>query len=290
MLRPFKISTKITNRDSPAVEKYLGEVAKIPRITPDEEVMLAQQIKTGDKRALDKLINANLRFVVSVAKQFQGNGHPLSDLINYGNLGLAKAAKRFDETKGFKFASYAVWWIRQAILQGIAEEGKMIRAPLNKQALRRKKEKVTDIFIQEHEYEPGPEDIAEALNITSEKAWELEEINKFHDSLDGPFSDDEAHTMLDVLEDDSFEPLDQALKQEDLIKNIREVIKHPSLTDQEKNVLAAYFGIGRDYPMSLEDIADEYCLTRERVRQIKDSAVKKLQKPQIKKFLLKAVA
>ena len=274
-MRQLKIATQITNRDSQAVEKYLQEISKIPMITPEEETTLAQRIKMGDQRALDKLVQANLRFVVSVAKQYQHQGLSLSDLINEGNLGLIKAAQRFDETKGFKFISYAVWWIRQSILQALAEQARIVRLPLNKVGLTNRIQKAYSQLEQEFEREPSAEELAEVLDMDIEEVTSSLGINARHVSMDTPLSEGEEGTLLDVLENTNAEKTDALLDHTQSLKT--EIDRSlATLTERQKEVICFFFGIGVDHPLSLEDIGDRFNLTRERVRQIKDKAITKL--------------
>src|SRR5215218_8227404 len=274
-MRQLKIATQITNRDSQAVEKYLQEISKISMITPEEETVLAQRIKMGDQRALDKLVQANLRFVVSVAKQYQHQGLSLSDLINEGNLGLIKAAQRFDETKGFKFISYAVWWIRQSILQALAEQARIVRLPLNKVGLTNRIQKAFSQLEQEFEREPSAEELADLLNMDIDEVTSSLGINARHVSMDTPLSDGEDSTLLDVLENPNAEKTDGELDHHDSLKTEIERSLQ-TLTERQKEVLCYFFGIGVDHPLSLEDIGERFHLTRERVRQIKDKAINKL--------------
>jgi len=265
-MRQLKIATQITNRDSQAVEKYLQEISKIPMITPEEETTLAQRIKMGDQRALDKLVQANLRFVVSVAKQYQHQGLSLSDLINEGNLGLIKAAQRFDETKGFKFISYAVWWIRQSILQALAEQGRLVRLPQNKIGTYNKANKAYMAFEQEHEREPSTEELADIL--------EMSETEIRHTSLDAPVHEAEDVAMGDLLE--GSEDTDDDVMKDSLRNEIRRVLK--SLSPREAEIVNAYFGLDGENGVTIEQIGHKYDLTKERIRQIKERAIKRLQK------------
>ena len=274
-MRQLKIATQITNRDSQAVEKYLQEISKISMITPEEETILAQRIKMGDQKALDKLAQSNLRFVVSVAKQYQHQGLSLSDLINEGNLGLIKAAQRFDETRGFKFISYAVWWIRQSILQALAEQSRIVRLPLNKVGLTNRIQKAFSTLEQQFEREPSAEELAEMLNMDLEEVSATLGINARHVSVDTPLSEGEDNTLLDVLENPNAEKTDAELDHNQSLKTeIDRSLK--TLTERQKEVICYFFGIGVDHPMSLEDIGEKFNLTRERVRQIKDKAITKL--------------
>ena len=278
-MRQLKIATQITNRDSQAVEKYLQEISKISMITPEEETTLAQKIHMNDQRALEKLVKANLRFVVSVAKQYQHQGLSLSDLINEGNLGLIKAAQRFDETKGFKFISYAVWWIRQSILQALAEQARIVRLPLNKVGLTNRIQKAFSQLEQEFEREPSAEELAELLNMDIEEVTSSLGINARHVSMDTPLAEGEESTLLDVLENTNAEKTDNELAH---IQSLKLEIERSlqTLTERQKEVICFFFGIGVDHPLSLEDIGERFNLTRERVRQIKDKAITKLRTQQ----------
>ena len=274
-MRQLKIATQITNRDSQAVEKYLQEISKISMITPEEETILAQKIKMNDQRALDKLVQANLRFVVSVAKQYQHQGLSLSDLINEGNLGLIKAAQRFDETKGFKFISYAVWWIRQSILQSLAEQSRIVRLPLNKVGLTSRISKAYSQLEQEFEREPTADEIASYLDVGTAEVAASINAGVRHVSMDQPFAEGEDGALIDVLENPNAESTDQYLIfNVSLSKEIDRSLS--SLTQRQKDVVLFFFGIGMDHALSLEDIAEKFNLTRERVRQIKDKAILKL--------------
>ena len=274
-MRQLKITKSITNRESQSLEKYLQEIGKVDLITPEEEVQLAIKIKQGDQRALEKLTKANLRFVVSVAKQYQNQGLSLSDLINEGNLGLIKAAQRFDETRGFKFISYAVWWIRQSILQALAEQSRIVRLPLNKVGLSNKISKAYSQLEQEYEREPSTEELAELLDIGTEEVETTLGVAARHVSVDAPFVDSEDNSLLDVLENPNSEAADEALEHYDSLRcEIERSLS--TLTDRQRDVIKLYFGIGVEHPMSLEDIGEKFSLTRERVRQIKDKAITKL--------------
>ncbi|MCB9310988.1 MAG: RNA polymerase sigma factor RpoD/SigA [Lewinellaceae bacterium] len=274
-MRQLKITKSITNRESQSLEKYLQEIGKVDLLTPEEEVDLAQKIKEGDQEALEKLTKANLRFVVSVAKQYQNQGLSLSDLINEGNLGLIKAAQRFDETRGFKFISYAVWWIRQSILQALAEQSRIVRLPLNKVGSLNKINRAFSELEQEFEREPSPEELAELLEIPTEEVETTLGVAARHVSMDAPFIDGEDNSLLDVLENNSTPDTDAALEYKESLR--REIERSLStLTDRQADVIKLYFGIGIEHPMSLEDIGDKFGLTRERVRQIKDKAINKL--------------
>src|ERR671928_1161203 len=238
-MRQLKIATQITNRDSQAVEKYLQEISKISMITPEEETTLAQRIKMGDQRALDKLVQANLRFVVSVAKQYQHQGLSLSDLINEGNLGLIKAAQRFDETKGFKFISYAVWWIRQSILQALAEQSRIVRLPLNRVGSLNKISKTFSELEQKFEREPSPDELAEVLEVTTSEVVDTLKISGRHVSMDAPFVQGEENSLLDVLENDSEETPDSGLMNDSLRREVQRALS--TLTQREADVITLYF-------------------------------------------------
>lgn len=274
-MRQLKITKSITNRESQSLEKYLQEIGKVELITPEEEVKLATLIKQGDQRALDRLTKANLRFVVSVAKQYQNQGLSLPDLINEGNLGLIKAAQRFDETRGFKFISYAVWWIRQSILQALAEQSRIVRLPLNKVGLTNRLQKAYSLLEQQFEREPSAEELAELLEMDLEEVSATLGISARHVSMDTPLSEGEDNTLLDVLENPNAERTDNELDHKESLKTeIDRSLK--TLTERQKEVICFFFGIGVDHPMSLEDIGERFNLTRERVRQIKDKAITKL--------------
>ena len=274
-MRQLKITKSITNRESQSLEKYLQEIGKVELISPEEEVKLAIRIKQGDQKALDKLTKANLRFVVSVAKQYQNQGLSLPDLINEGNLGLIKAAQRFDETRGFKFISYAVWWIRQSVLQALAEQSRIVRLPLNKVGLTNRIQKAYSKLEQEFEREPTTEELAELLELDVEEISSTLGMSARHVSVDTPLSEGEENTLIDVLENPNAERAETNIEHtESLKEEIDRSLK--SLTERQKEVICFFFGIGIDHPMSLEDIGDKFNLTRERVRQIKDKAITKL--------------
>ena len=274
-MRQLKITKSITNRESQSLEKYLQEIGKVELITPEEEVRLAALIRQGDQRALDRLTKANLRFVVSVAKQYQNQGLSLPDLINEGNLGLIKAAQRFDETRGFKFISYAVWWIRQSILQALAEQSRIVRLPLNKVGLTNRIQKAFSTLEQQFEREPSAEELAELLEMDLEEVSATLGISARHVSMDTPLSEGEDNTLMDVLENPNAEKTDGELDHTQSLKTeIDRSLK--TLTERQKEVICYFFGIGVDHPMSLEDIGERFNLTRERVRQIKDKAITKL--------------
>jgi RNA polymerase primary sigma factor len=283
-MRQLKITKSITNRESQSLEKYLQEIGKVDLLTPEEEVELAKRIKQGDQTALEKLTKANLRFVVSVAKQYQNQGLSLSDLINEGNLGLIKAAQRFDETRGFKFISYAVWWIRQSILQALAEQSRIVRLPLNKVGSLNKINKAFSELEQNYEREPSAEELASLLEIPTEEVETTLGVAARHVSMDAPFVDGEDNSLLDVLENPHSPKTDQDLEYtESLRLEIERSLS--TLTDRQMDVIKLYFGIGVEHPMSLEDIGDKFGLTRERVRQIKDKAINKLRSANRSKLL-----
>jgi RNA polymerase primary sigma factor len=283
-MRQLKITKSITNRESQSLEKYLQEIGKVDLLTPEEEVDLAKRIKQGDQLALEKLTKANLRFVVSVAKQYQNQGLSLSDLINEGNLGLIKAAQRFDETRGFKFISYAVWWIRQSILQALAEQSRIVRLPLNKVGSLNKINKAFSQLEQEFEREPSADELAEVLEIATSEVQTTLGVAARHVSMDAPFVEGEDNSLLDVLENGNTPGTDAKLE---YLESLRREIERSlsTLTDRQKDVIKLYFGIGVEHPMSLEDIGDKFGLTRERVRQIKDKAINKLRSASRSKLL-----
>jgi len=283
-MRQLKITKSITNRESQSLEKYLQEIGKVELISPEEEVKLAIRIKQGDQKALDKLTKANLRFVVSVAKQYQNQGLSLPDLINEGNLGLIKAAQRFDETRGFKFISYAVWWIRQSILQALAEQSRIVRLPLNKVGLTNRIQKAYSHLEQEFEREPSAEELAELLELDIEEVSSTLGIAARHVSMDTPLSEGEDNTLIDVLENPNAELANTNIEHKESLKmEIDRSLK--TLTERQKEVICFFFGIGVDHPMSLEDIGEKFNLTRERVRQIKDKAITKLRSNSRSKML-----
>lgn len=283
-MRQLKITKSITNRESQSLEKYLQEIGKVDLLTPEEEVDLAKRIKQGDQEALERLTKGNLRFVVSVAKQYQNQGLSLSDLINEGNLGLIKAAQRFDETRGFKFISYAVWWIRQSILQALAEQSRIVRLPLNKVGSLNKINRAFSELEQEYEREPSADELATLLEIPTEEVETTLGVAARHVSMDAPFIDGEDNSLIDVLENNSTPGTDTALE---YVESLRREIERSlgTLTDRQCDVIKLYFGIGIDHPMSLEDIGDKFGLTRERVRQIKDKAINKLRSVSRSKLL-----
>lgn len=272
-MRQLKISKSITNRESASLEKYLQEIGHQDLLTADEEVELAQQIKKGDRKALERLTKANLRFVVSVAKQYQNKGLSLPDLINEGNLGLIKAAERYDETRGFKFISYAVWWIRQSILQAIAEQSRIVRLPLNQVGSVNRIARELNKFEQENERKPSVEEMADRIDLPEEKIAEAMKINTHHVSMDAPFAEGEDNSLLDFLPNTDSPSTDNVLDQESLRTEIGRVLD--VLNDREQKVIKAFFGISMQ-EMTLEEIGDKYNLTRERVRQIKEKAIRRL--------------
>jgi RNA polymerase primary sigma factor len=274
-MRQLKISKSITNRESQSIEKYLQEIGKVELLTPDEEVELAKRIKQGDQEALEKLTRANLRFVVSVAKQYQNNSLSLNDLINEGNLGLVKAAQRFDETRGFKFISYAVWWIRQSIIQALAEQSRLVRLPLNKVGSLSKINKAFSELEQKYEREPSPDELSQLLDISPEDIESTMQVSSRHVSVDAPFSDGESGSLMDVLENKQADSADEYMDFQDSLR-IECERTLATLTDRERDVIKLFFGIGVPHAMTLQDIGEHLGLTRERVRQIKDKAINKL--------------
>jgi RNA polymerase primary sigma factor len=273
-MRQLKITKSITNRESQSLEKYLQEIGREELITAEEEVRLARKIKEGDQGALDRLTKANLRFVVSVAKQYQNQGLSLPDLINEGNLGLIKAAKRFDETRGFKFISYAVWWIRQSILQALAEQSRIVRLPLNQVGSLNKISKAYSKLEQEFEREPSPEELSKLLELPSEKITDTMRVSGKHVSMDAPFVQGEDNSLLDVLENSDSPRADGLLMNESLQKEIDRSLS--TLTEREREVIRLFFGIGMNHGLTLEEIGAKFDLTRERVRQIKEKAIRRL--------------
>jgi len=272
-MRQLKITKSITNRESEALEKYLSEIGREDLLTSDEEVELAQRIRKGDRKALDRLTKANLRFVVSVAKQYQNQGLSLPDLINEGNLGLIKAAEKFDETRGFKFISYAVWWIRQSILQAIAEQSRIVRLPLNQVGSVNKINRMLSKFEQENERRPSVDEISEQIDLPEDKVDEAMMASNRHVSVDAPFVDGEDNSLLDVIINDNSPMADLELVKESLRSEIKTALQ--MLNERERNVVTAFFGIGQP-EMTLEEIGTKYGLTRERVRQIKEKAIRRL--------------
>jgi len=273
-MRQLKISKQITNRESQSLDKYLQEIGKVDLLTADEEVELAKRIKEGDQIALEKLTKANLRFVVSVAKQYQNQGLSLGDLINEGNLGLIKAAQRFDETRGFKFISYAVWWIRQSILQALAEQSRIVRLPLNRVGSLNKISKTFSELEQKYEREPSPEELADVLQVTTAEVVDTMKISGRHVSMDAPFVQGEENSLLDVLENDGEETPDQGLMTDSLRREVQRALS--TLTQRESDVITLYFGLNGEHAMTLEEIGEKFNLTRERVRQIKEKAIRRL--------------
>lgn len=273
-MRQLKISKQITNRESQSLDKYLQEIGKVDLLTPDEEVDLAKRIREGDQLALEKLTKANLRFVVSVAKQYQNQGLSLGDLINEGNLGLIKAAQRFDETRGFKFISYAVWWIRQSILQALAEQSRIVRLPLNRVGSLNKISKTFSELEQRFEREPSPDELAEVLEVTTAEVVDTMKISGRHVSMDAPFVQGEENSLLDVLENDSEEKPDTGLMNDSLRREVQRALS--TLTQREADVITLYFGLNGEHAMTLEEIGEKFNLTRERVRQIKEKAIRRL--------------
>jgi RNA polymerase primary sigma factor len=273
-MRQLKITKSITNRESQSLERYLQEIGKVELLSADEEVILARKIKDGDQKALERLTKANLRFVVSVAKQYQNQGLSLSDLINEGNLGLIKAAQRFDETRGFKFISYAVWWIRQSILQSLAEQSRIVRLPLNKVGSLNKINRAFSELEQKFEREPSADELADALDLGHEEVRTTMGVAARHISVDAPFEEGEDNSLLDVLTNSDQRTDNQIAYIDSLTKEVERSLG--TLTERQRDVIVLYFGIGTEHCMSLEDIGDRFHLTRERVRQIKDKAINKL--------------
>ena len=281
-MRQLKITKSITNRESASLDKYLQEIGKEELITVEEEVELAQRIKKGDQEALEKLTKANLRFVVSVAKQYQNQGLSLPDLINEGNLGLIKAAEKFDETRGFKFISYAVWWIRQSILQALAEQSRIVRLPLNQVGSLNKINKAFARFEQEHERTPSPEELANELELPEEKVTDTRRVAGRHVSVDAPFADGEDNSLLDVLVNPDSPNADRGLINESLSTEVDRALE--TLTERERDIIKYFFGIGCS-EMTLEEIGEKFDLTRERVRQIKEKAIRRLRHSSRSKLL-----
>lgn len=281
-MRQLKITKSITNRESASLDKYLQEIGHEELLSVEEEVELAQRIRKGDREALEKLTKANLRFVVSVAKQYQNQGLSLPDLINEGNLGLIKAAERFDETRGFKFISYAVWWIRQSILQAIAEQSRLVRVPLNQVGSVNKINRAMNKFVQEHERRPSVNEIADKTDLPEEKIIDAMSINARHVSVDAPFAEGDDNSLLDILPNDDAPKADDQLVMESLREEISSALN--TLNDRERNIIKAFFGIGEP-ELTLEEIGNKYGLTRERVRQIKEKAIRRLRKNTKSKIL-----
>lgn len=281
-MRQLKITKSITNRESAALDKYLQEIGREDMITIEEEVELAQRIRKGDHKALERLTKANLRFVVSVAKQYQNQGLSLPDLINEGNVGLIKAAEKFDETRGFKFISYAVWWIRQSILQAIAEQSRIVRLPLNQVGSVNKINRILNRFEQEHERRPSIEEISEQADLSEEKVDEAMSMNTHPVSVDAPFADGDDNSLLDIMVNNDSPMADKQLVLESLRAEINQALK--SLSERERNIVEAFFGINQT-EMTLEEIGNKYGLTRERVRQIKEKAIRRLREGTKNKML-----
>lgn len=273
-MRQLKISKQITNRESQSLDKYLQEIGKVDLLTAADEVALAKRIKAGDRKALETLTKANLRFVVSVAKQYQNQGLSLSDLINEGNTGLIKSAQRFDETRGFKFISYAVWWIRQSILQALAEQSRIVRLPLNRVGSLNKISRTFSQLEQKYEREPTTEELANVLDVTVNEVDDTMKVSGRHASLDASFVQGEESSLLDVLENTSEEKPDSELMSDSLRQEIQQLLA--TLTEREADVILLYFGLNGKHPMTLEEIGARFQLTRERVRQIKEKGIKKL--------------
>lgn len=273
-MRQLKITKSITNRESASLDKYLQEIGREELITAEEEVSLAKRIREGDQRALEKLTRSNLRFVVSVAKQYQNQGLSLPDLINEGNLGLIKAAKRFDETRGFKFISYAVWWIRQSILQALAEQSRIVRLPLNQVGSLNKINKAYSRLEQEYEREPSAEELSAVLDLPEDKVADTMRVSGRHVSMDAPFANGEDNSLLDVLVNHDSPRADNQLMSESLQKEIERSLS--TLTERERDVIKLFFGIGCNHGLTLEEIGAKFDLTRERVRQIKEKAIRRL--------------
>ena len=282
-MRQLKITKSITNRETASLDKYLQEIGREELITADQEVLLAQRIKLGDQEALEKLVKANLRFVVSVAKQYQNQGLSLPDLINEGNLGLIKAAQRFDETRGFKFISYAVWWIRQSILQALAEQSRIVRLPLNQVGSLSKIRKESNRLEQRFERPPSAEEIAEAMEVPQQKIDAALKISTRYISMDAPLAEDEDTKYIDVFVNEDAEGTDNTLIKESLLKEIHRSLS--TLSEKERQVLYLYFGIGMNHGLTLEEIGIKFDLTRERVRQIKERAIRRLKQSSRSKLL-----
>ena len=281
-MRQLKITKSITNRESASLDKYLQEIGKEDLITVEEEVELAQRIRKGDQKALEKLTRANLRFVVSVAKQYQNQGLSLPDLINEGNLGLIKAAEKFDETRGFKFISYAVWWIRQSILQALEEQSRIVRLPLNQVGSLNKINKAFSRFEQENERRPSPEELADSLDLPAEKVADTLRVSGRHISVDAPFVEGEDNSLLDVLVNDDSPIADRTLINESLSTEVERALS--TLTERERDIIKLFFGINTQ-EMTLEEIGEKFGLTRERVRQIKEKAIRRLRHSSRSKLL-----
>ncbi|MBE6328004.1 MAG: RNA polymerase sigma factor RpoD/SigA [Bacteroidales bacterium] len=281
-MRQLKITKSITNRESASLDKYLQEIGREPLVSVEEEVDLAQRIRQGDERALDKLVRANLRFVVSVSKQYQNQGLSLPDLINEGNLGLIKAAEKFDETRGFKFISYAVWWIRQSILQALAEQSRIVRLPLNQVGSLNKINKAFSAFEQKYERKPSAEELARELDMPEDKVADTLKVSGRSTSIDAPFAEGEDNSLLDVLPNADSPVADRSLINESLSKEIDRALD--TLTERESEIIKMFFGIGCQ-EMTLEEIGEQFGLTRERVRQIKEKAIRRLRQNSRSKLL-----
>ena len=281
-MRQLKITKSITNRESASLDKYLQEIGREELVSPDEDVELAQRIHKGDQEALEKLTRANLRFVVSVAKQYQNQGLSLPDLINEGNLGLIKAAEKFDETKGFKFISYAVWWIRQSILQALAEQSRIVRLPLNQVGSLNKINKALSKFEQEYERQPSSEELSEMIDVPKDKISDTLRVSGRHVSVDAPFVEGEDNSLLDVLPNDDSPSADRGLVNESLNTEIERALS--TLSTREREIIKSFFGIGCQ-EMTLEEIGERFGLTRERVRQIKEKAIRRLKSPNRSRLL-----
>ncbi len=282
-MRQLKITKSITNRESQSLDKYLQEIGRESLITAEEEVELAKRIKQGDQEALEKMTRSNLRFVVSVAKQYQNQGLSLPDLINEGNLGLIKAAQRFDETRGFKFISYAVWWIRQSILQALAEQSRIVRLPLNQVGSLNKINKAFSKLEQEYERAPSAKELADTLEVPEHKVADTMKVSGRHVSMDAPFEDGEDSSLIDVIENKDSPKADHTLLSESLIKEIERSLS--TLSVREKNVIKLFYGIGMNHGLTLEEIGTKFSLTRERVRQIKEKAIRRLRHTSRSKLL-----
>jgi RNA polymerase primary sigma factor len=283
-MRQLKISKQITNRETQSLDKYLQEIGKVSLISGEEEVRLAQRIKSGDQAALDKLVKANLRFVVSVAKQYQNSGLSLGDLINEGNFGLVKAAMRFDETRGFKFISYAVWWIRQSIMQALAEQSRVVRIPLNRVGALNRVNRSHSELEQRFQREPTPEELSDALQMTPEEIDDTLKMGTRQVSIDAPFTQGEENGLLDVLEDESEETPDSSLINNSLTRDVQRTLS--ALTQREADVISLYYGLDGQPALTLEEIGLKFKLTRERVRQIKEKGIRRLRHTSRSKVLL----
>ncbi len=282
-MRQLKITKQVTNRETASLDKYLQEIGRVDLITAEEEVELAKRIKEGDQDALERMVKANLRFVVSVSKQYQNQGLTLPDLINEGNLGLIKAAQRFDETRGFKFISYAVWWIRQSILQALAEQSRIVRLPLNQVGSLNKINKAFSRLEQEYERPPSPDELANALDLPEDKVKDTIKVSGRHVSVDAPFVDGEDNSLLDVMVNNDSPKADRLLMMESLQREIERSLS--TLTERERDVIRLFFGIGMQHGLTLEEIGAKFDLTRERVRQIKEKAIRRLRHTSRNKLL-----